>query len=475
MHITFAFLFATTAAVISCNAAICASAPPASSTQYWITQPVDHFGGAGGATWQQQYLVNATFYRPGGPIYVSTPGESPVNARYIDKSHFTSLAQRTNGLLVTMEHRYFGASNPMPDLSGASLRFLTIENALADFAAFIRVAKRTPSSVFPIPVVANARVIFGGGSYSGNVAAWMRAKYPDLVLGAWASSAIVYGRLQNYQFDLSFGRHLAQLGCAQRVSQAVSEVDAILLSNNSTQLASMQAKFGIPALSASDSAGLLAALITIYSMTPVTTAGDYLGSGVCSFFGNTTITATDAYAAAVRSTIQQAGLTQQALIQIGDSSLGIDNYALGQVNRVWYYMSCTWFGNWQIAPPRDSRLKGYRSQLVNMAYFQTNCPKKFGSGVPVPVDVAAYNRKWFSNLYGVSNVFYTGGSLDIWRDTTITTSYGTILPPARGSLAVLIDGATHAQDLGADSPSDLASVRRARSLGDALVINQWLA
>ncbi|KAJ2338698.1 hypothetical protein GGH92_007050, partial [Coemansia sp. RSA 2673] len=202
MHITFAFLFATTAAVISCNAAICASAPPASSTQYWITQPVDHFGGAGGATWQQQYLVNATFYRPGGPIYVSTPGESPVNARYIDKSHFTSLAQRTNGLLVTMEHRYFGASNPMPDLSGASLRFLTIENALADFAAFIRVAKRTPSSVFPIPVVANARVIFGGGSYSGNVAAWMRAKYPDLVLGAWASSAIVYGRLQNYQFDL---------------------------------------------------------------------------------------------------------------------------------------------------------------------------------------------------------------------------------------------------------------------------------
>ncbi|KAJ2815766.1 hypothetical protein FBU31_006808 [Coemansia sp. 'formosensis'] len=374
-----------------------------------------------------------------------------------------------------MEHRFFGESNPLPDLSGASLRFLTIENILADFAAFIRVAKHTPSSVFPIPVVANARVIFGGASYSGNVAAWMRAKYPDLVLGAWASSAILYGRLQNYQFDQSFGRHLAQLGCAQRVSQAVSDVDTIILSNNSTQLANMQAKFGIPALSPSDSASLLTALITVYSMTPVTTAGDYLGSRVCSFFGNMSIEATDAYAAAIRSTIQQASLTQQAMVQMGDSSLGIDDYALGQVNRVWYYMSCTWFGNWQIAPPPETRLKGYRSQLVNMAYFQTNCQKKFGSGFPVPVDVAAYNKKWFSNMSGVSNVYYTGGSLDIWRDTTVTTSYGSILPPARGSAIVLIDGATHSQDVGADSPSDLASVKRARSLGDALVINQWLA
>ncbi|KAJ2629911.1 hypothetical protein GGF44_004173 [Coemansia sp. RSA 1694] len=159
---------------------------------------------------------------------------------------------------------------------------------------------------------------------------------------------------------------------------------------------------------------------------------------------------------------------------MGDSSLNIDNYALGQVNRVWYYMSCAWFGNWQIAPPRETGLKGYRSQLVNMAYFQTNCQKKFGSRVPVPVDVAAYNRRWFSSLIGVSNVYYTGGSLDIWRDTTVTTSYGSILPPARGSSIVLIDGATHVQDLGADSPSDLGPVRRARSLGDALV-DRWLA
>ncbi|KAJ2908372.1 hypothetical protein GGI21_002950 [Coemansia aciculifera] len=162
------------------------------------------------------------------------------------------------------------------------------------------------------------------------------------------------------------------------------------------------------------------------------------------------------------------------MIQIGDSSLNIDNYALGQVNRVWYYMSCAWFGNWQIAPPRETRQGGYRSQLVNLAYFQTNCQKKFGNGIPAPVDVAAYNQKWFSSLNGVSNIYYTGGSLDIWRDSTVATSYGNILPVVRGSSIVLIDGATHAQDLGVDSPSDLPSVRRARSLGDALV-GRWLA
>ncbi|KAJ2469454.1 hypothetical protein GGI02_003389 [Coemansia sp. RSA 2322] len=362
----------------------------------------------------------------------------------------------------------------MPDLSGASLQFLTIENVLADFAALVKAAKQAPATIFPIPVAANSRVIFGGGSYAGNVAAWMRAKYPQLVLGAWASSAIVYGRLQNYQFDQSFGRHLEALGCAQAFAQAVREVDSVLLSKNAASLASLQARFGIPALSPSDSAGLLSGLTTAYSMAPVSTTADYVDSNVCLHFRNASSTPMDSYVAAVRAAVQQAGMTQQQLVQMGNSSLGINNYALGQVGRVWYYMGCSWFGNWQIAPPLGAGLSRYRSQLVDMAYFQTNCQKKFGSQIPVPVDVAAYNRKWFNALSGVSNVYYTGGSLDIWRDSTVSPSYGDILPPAHGSAIVVIDGATHVQDLSLNSPSDLASVQRARSTGDALV-SQWLS
>ncbi|KAJ2308076.1 hypothetical protein IWW52_005941, partial [Coemansia sp. RSA 2704] len=80
---------------------------PTSATPYWFTQPVDHFGGNNG-TWQQQYLVNATFYRPGGPIYISTPGELAVTTKYVDRMHVTQLARKTNALVVAVEHRFFG-------------------------------------------------------------------------------------------------------------------------------------------------------------------------------------------------------------------------------------------------------------------------------------------------------------------------------------------------------------------------------
>ncbi|KAJ2826337.1 hypothetical protein IWW50_002406, partial [Coemansia erecta] len=205
-------MFVTTAlSLFASAAALCAYgqdvAIPASSTPYWFAQPVDHFG-SNNAMWQQQYLVNATFYQPGGPIYVSTPGEQVITTRFVDGMHATELAQQTNGLVVSIEHRFFGQSNPTPDISGSSLQYMTIENSLEDFASFLRAARSQPSDVFPTPVSENSKVVFVGGSYSGNVAAWMRAKYPALVQGAWASSAIVYGRLENYQFDQSYGRHL---------------------------------------------------------------------------------------------------------------------------------------------------------------------------------------------------------------------------------------------------------------------------
>ncbi|KAJ2456875.1 hypothetical protein GGI02_006203, partial [Coemansia sp. RSA 2322] len=111
-----------------------ASAIPSSSTSYWFPQRVDHFG-LNSTAWNQQYMVNATFYKAGGPIFLVTPGESPVSTFYIDRSHFTELAQKTNGLVVAVEHRFYGKSNPMPDLSGPSLRYHTVENVLEDFAS----------------------------------------------------------------------------------------------------------------------------------------------------------------------------------------------------------------------------------------------------------------------------------------------------------------------------------------------------
>ncbi|PIA19055.1 peptidase S28 [Coemansia reversa NRRL 1564] len=449
-----------------------AEAIPASTVQYWFSQRIDHFANNNG-TWQQQYLVNATFYKAGGPIYVSTPGELPVSSRYVDNVHVTSLAQKTNGLLVTIEHRFFGSSNPMPDLSGPSLQSLTIENVLEDFASFVRTAKLSPAKVFPVPVSPNASVVFFGGSYSGNIAAWMRAKYPKLVAGAWASSAISYSRLEYYQLDQGFGRHLRALGCAEEFSQAIDAVDEILISGNKARIATLQQELGVPSLTPQDTAGLLSGLGITFSLSPVSTTEDLVEKHVCSFFNSTNQEPIAAYAAVIKNAIKQTRMTQESLIKMGDTSYGIDDYSLGQVNRVWYYMGCKWFGNWQVAPPPVTRLPRYRSRLVNLSYFEPNCQAKFGKGVATPVDVAAYNRKWFTIINGVSNIYFTSGSLDIWHESTVLSAAGLLLKRLNNSSAFVINGATHVQDLNIDQPSDLASVRISRAIGDALV-SKWI-
>ncbi|KAJ2379413.1 hypothetical protein IW150_000180 [Coemansia sp. RSA 2607] len=443
-----------------------------SNATYWFTQPVDHFSKSRLAQWKQQYIINATYYQPGGPVFLITPGETPLSRYYADDTHVTTLAQSLHALVVAIEHRFYGASNPTADLSGASLKYLTIENVLEDFASFVRALKSQPSEVFPdLTVPGDSRVVFFGGSYAGNVAAWMRAEYPELIEGAWASSAVLYGRLLDYQYDQRFGAHLQKLGCGRCFAQAVSDLDRMLLSNDPQKLLEAQQKFGIPALSAPDTAALISALVSATANEPISQAGDPMMPAVCMFFN--TSSCLDGYAAATNAAIQMMGLLPQHLLIMGNSSLALDYDALGQVPRVWYYQMCSWFGGWQVPPPLKLELTAYRSQLLDQNYWQGNCQKKFGTDVAVPVDVDGYNRKWFNTLKGVSNIYYTAGELEIWRDSTVVAQDSVLGGIGSGSQIRLIEGANHGQDIQAENDLDLDTVKEARHVGNKLV-RRWL-
>lgn len=69
------------------------------------------------------------------------------------------------------------------------MKFLNIDQALADLAHFVEEMRRA------IPGAENSKVIMAGGSYSATMVAWFRQKYPHLVDGGWASSAPLLAKL----------------------------------------------------------------------------------------------------------------------------------------------------------------------------------------------------------------------------------------------------------------------------------------
>ncbi|ODM95619.1 Thymus-specific serine protease [Orchesella cincta] len=109
-------------------------------------------------------------------------------------------------MLVVLEHRFYGQSWPSRNSSMEVLQLLTSQNALADAAYFIDdfTASRGLNG---------SNWVAFGGSYAGNLAAWMKQKYPDVVKTAVASSGPL---LAVYDFP----------GYLETVSEVVKALDS---------------------------------------------------------------------------------------------------------------------------------------------------------------------------------------------------------------------------------------------------------
>ncbi|KAJ2058275.1 hypothetical protein GGI17_005143 [Coemansia sp. S146] len=438
---------------------------------YWFTQRVDHFG-RNNQQWEQQYMVNHTYYKPGGPIFITTPGDGALISYHTSMTHLTSLAQANNGIVVAIEQRFYGNSAPLPDLSASSLEYMTADNMLEDFAMFIRVAKENPSSVFPITVTPDAQVVFAGSSFAANVAAWMRATYPDLVVGAWASSAFVYNRLNNYQFEQSFGYQLRQLGCGSQYAQAVRELDDILLSKDEAKIESALELFGLPPLSVGGFASVVSDMAMSVTSTQVTVYGNPAVEAVCAHFNKDTPVLVS-YANVVKAAVKRLDYSMKDLLSMGNQGRSAAKVTLNQPNRINYYISCTWFSNWMTAAPKNSGRESYISQLLTLDLSLSECQNRFGRDVDYIGNVDSFNRKWFYPLHSATNIFYTVGSLDIWRGSSVAPVTGNIIKINANSHIEVIEGAAHAQDYDMEGVSDILSVKRARHIGDKLV-QRWL-
>ena len=99
------------------------------------------------------------------------------------------MAEKTNALIIALEHRYYGDSLPFRQESfeTSNMKYLSSKQALRDIAFFIEQVKRNKW----YNISDQNKWITVGGSYSGALSAWFRAKYPHLTVGAIASSGVI--------------------------------------------------------------------------------------------------------------------------------------------------------------------------------------------------------------------------------------------------------------------------------------------
>ncbi|KAJ1653119.1 hypothetical protein IWQ61_006696, partial [Dispira simplex] len=86
----------------------------------------------------QRLFINDKYYQANGPILLLVGGQQSLVAKDANGPSVVNLARKTGGLIVALEHRYYGLSNPMDNLTTDALTLLSMDQAVEDVAHFIQ-------------------------------------------------------------------------------------------------------------------------------------------------------------------------------------------------------------------------------------------------------------------------------------------------------------------------------------------------
>lgn len=121
------------------------------------------------------------------------------------------------------------------DASTENLKYLDVDQALADLADFIDYQRTV------LEGASESGVIVVGASYSATMAAWFRQRYPDKANGAWASSAPLLAQLDfpEYMQTVSWAMgHVGGVDCSNRIAEAFAEIEVAIANRDVAHLGS---------------------------------------------------------------------------------------------------------------------------------------------------------------------------------------------------------------------------------------------
>jgi pimeloyl-ACP methyl ester carboxylesterase len=415
----------------------------AAVTTLFFAQRLDHARGAESLTFEQEYHLDSSLASGAdAPVLFYLCGEWDCTARALERGALRDHARALGAHLVALEHRYYGQSIPVERFTTESLRPLTTEAALLDAARFQRHAVAAHGL--------SGKWIAVGASYSANLAAYYRQRFPELVVGALASSGPVRADADFSEYD----KHISEVAgaeCGAAMRRVVGEMEAALAGDPERFMAIKREFAAEAVVDAVDFLYLVAdvgAAAVQYGMR-ADFCGDLLGAAAGG-----ELAAYGAFARRVYAIWETdaVGFSFQGMMSEDPAESPM---------RPWFWQSCTEYGYWQNAWPDPA--VATRSQRINAAYHDEACRRMFGPGMQ-PVDASLLNRSFYEPLLtpAASRVLFTNGSQDPWM---VLSLYPSSPDSARNAALeyVLIDGAAHCDDLNTQADDDSAALRGARA------------
>ena len=398
-------------------------------------------------TFKQRYFIDSSLAASKeSPVFLSLCGEWTCSASELE--WMRENARFYHAHLISLEHRYYGKSQPFTTLSVVNLQYLKTEYAVSDIARFQTFAMKT--------LGLTGKWVVTGGSYSANLAAYYRAAFPELVTGALASSAPVEAHANFEEYDLHVN-NVVSPRCSAGLRSVVKTIDAAI--GNPTEMLRIKTIFN--AQDIKDDKDFFMVM------------GDMSGGAVQYGFHQEFCDEFLAGAPDLLSSFAKVGM--KSLAKVGLTPLG-DSYQVSESEndftgaRAWTYQSCTEFGYWQTA--YHDPQKATRSQKVDLLYFNDVCKRLFGINQPVNTNVI--NDLYYKFLTGAqaSNIMFTNGSSDPWSVLSISNERGNAA--SKGLTLYTVEGGSHTQDLYPLNPvGDSPSLQGART-GFADLLKAWL-
>jgi pimeloyl-ACP methyl ester carboxylesterase len=189
-----------------------------------FTQKIDHFTPADTRTYNQRYFMNDSFWdNKNGPVFLFICGEGRCKPP-TTRGYPMQVCQDLKCLFYVVEHRYYGDSQPFPDWTTASLKYLNATQALADLDAFIT-AKN--AEIIAKYGGANRKWVTIGGSYPGALSAWFKTSYPTQATAAWSSSGVILPvrNFVNFDLDIYTATSRSGPGCPRQIKNITDYIE----------------------------------------------------------------------------------------------------------------------------------------------------------------------------------------------------------------------------------------------------------